>query len=147
MPKPDSKTTKRQLRPEGEGPVLTHNPFGALQGAEAAAASHEPPQASGTTPVATPEAPRKSRGRLLLRREKKRRGGKTVVVVAGLCAQAHLAESEIAALAQQLKQQLGCGGSLERVPGDSELVLQGDQPERVAELLRELGFRVDGVGS
>jgi translation initiation factor 1 (eIF-1/SUI1) len=89
----------------------------------------------------------KSRGRLVLRRETKHRGGKAVVVVAGLRANAHLAESEIATLAQHLKQQLGCGGSVERVASDTEIVVQGDQPARVAELLRARGFRVDGVTS
>jgi translation initiation factor 1 (eIF-1/SUI1) len=89
----------------------------------------------------------KSRGRLVLRRETKHRGGKAVVVVAGLRANAHLAESEIATLAQHLKQQLGCGGSVERVASDTEIVVQGDQPARVAALLRARGFRVDGVTS
>jgi translation initiation factor 1 (eIF-1/SUI1) len=84
---------------------------------------------------------------LILRREKKQRGGKTVVVIAGLRASAHLAESEIEKLAQHLKQQLGCGGAVERVSNDTEIVIQGDQPARVAELLREKSFRVDGITS
>ncbi len=41
--------------------------------------------------------------------------------------------------------QLGCGGTIERVPSDTEIVLQDDQPARVAELLRARGFRVDGL--
>ena len=94
---------------------------------------------SGTEP--------KSRGRLILRREKKHRGGKTVVIVAGLRSSAHLAESEIEKLAQHLKQQLGCGGAVERVTNDTEIVIQGDQPARIAELLRAQRFRVDGVTS
>jgi translation initiation factor 1 (eIF-1/SUI1) len=83
----------------------------------------------------------------VLRREKKGRGGKTVVIVAGLRAQAHLPESEIAKVTQHLKQQLGCGGAVEHVTGDTEIVLQGDQPARVAELLTARGFRVGGVTS
>jgi len=129
----------------GTGPALKHNPFGALGGV--GAASGEPaaaPQEAAAN--AEPKAP-KSRGRLVLRREKKGRGGKTVVVVAGLRASAHLAESEIDKLAQHLKQQLGCGGAVERVPSDTVIVIQGDQPARVAELLREQSFRVDGVTS
>lgn len=129
----------------GHGPALKHNPFGALAGATAASPTQAP---AATTPLPAPpapELPKTARGRLILRREKKRRGGKTVVVVAGLRAHAHLAESQIAALAQELKQQLGCGGSVERVANDTELVLQGDQPQRVAELLRERGFVVGGV--
>jgi translation initiation factor 1 (eIF-1/SUI1) len=31
------------------------------------------------------------------------------------------------------------------VQSDSEIVVQGDQPARIAELLRALRFRVDGV--
>jgi translation initiation factor 1 (eIF-1/SUI1) len=135
----------------GRGEALTHNPFGALRDA---AAQPAPASSAGAPEDAAPAASRepgaekqKSRGRLVLRRETKRRGGNAVVVVAGLRAQAHLPESEIAAVAQQLKQQLGCGGTVERVAGDTEIVVQGDQPARVAELLRARGFRVEGVTS
>jgi len=153
--KANSKQRKREVGEAGHGAVLTHNPFGALVPAAAAAAAgaggagelSETAIAATEPAAAAGEASGKPSGRLVLRREKKRRGGKTVVVVAGLRASAHLAESEIAALAQQLKQQLGCGGAVERVARDIELVLQGDQPARVAELLRERGFRVEGVTS
>jgi translation initiation factor 1 (eIF-1/SUI1) len=37
--------------------------------------------------------------------------------------------------------------TVERVRNDTEIVVQGDQPARVAELLRARGFRVDGVTS
>ena len=132
----------------GGGPALKHNPFAALQGAAAPASpAPAPAEEPNPPPAAQPPPERKSRGRLVLRRETKHRGGKAVVVVAGLRAQAHLPESEIASLAQQVKKQLGCGGTVERVPNDTELVLQGDQPARGAEILRALGFRVDGVTS
>ena len=141
MPKRSPKPGKREVPEAGQAPPITHNPFASLR-TEAA----ETKVAPSSTPSAPPEARTpKSRGRLVLRRETKHRGGKAVVVVAGLRAHAHLAESEIATLAQHLKQQLGCGGTVERVTADSELVLQGDQPARVAELLRALGFRVEGV--
>lgn len=133
---------KIEVREAGQGDALKHSPFGALSGVSAPAG--EP--AATPQPVAKAPEP-KSRGRLVLRREKKGRGGKTVVVVAGLRASAHLAESEIDKLAQYLKQQLGCGGSVERVPNDTEIVIQGDHPARVAELLRDKAFRVDGVTS
>jgi translation initiation factor 1 len=140
MAKPSDKK-KIEVPEAGEGAALKHNPFGALGGVSA-------PQAPATPAPAVTSAPApKSRGRLVLRREKKQRGGKTVVVVAGLRASAHLAESEIEKLAQHLKQQLGCGGAVERVTNDTEIVIQGDQPARVAELLREKNFRVDGVTS
>ena len=156
MSKPGPKQSKRKVKEAGDGPALTHTPFGALAKAAAAAApsgaievTQAPAAGANLSAAGEPvgKASSKPRARLVLRREKKRRGGKIVVVVAGLRADAHLPESEIAALAQHLKQQLGCGGSVERVAADSELVLQGDQPARVAELLRERGFRVDGVTS
>lgn len=132
---------KIEVPEAGAGAALKHNPFGALGGVSAPQAPAIPEPAAALTP-----AP-KSRGRLILRREKKQRGGKTVVVVAGLRASAHLAESEIEKLAQYLKQQLGCGGAVERATNDTEIVIQGDQPARIAELLREKNFRVDGVTS
>jgi translation initiation factor 1 (eIF-1/SUI1) len=136
---------KRDVPEAGSAPVLKHNPFGALRGASAPAATIAARPAESHTEIAEPAKEPKSRGRLVLRREKKQRGGKTVVIVAGLRSNAHLSESEIAKIAQHLKQQLGCGGAVERVQSDSEIVVQGDQPARIAELLRALRFRVDGV--
>lgn len=146
MAKSSDKKNKLEVREAGQGAALKHNPFGAL-GGTAAPTVVEANQASATPPPASaePEPAAKSRGRLILRREKKGRGGKVVVIVAGLRASAHLAESEIEKLAQYLKQQLGCGGAVERVSNDTEIVIQGDQPARVAELLRAKSFRVDGV--
>ena len=140
---------KIEVRPAGQEPALKHNPFGALSGvsAPAAEAGAQPAAAAEKNVVAVAAPEPKSRGRLVLRREKKGRGGKTVVIVAGLRANAHLAESEIDKLTQYLKQQLGCGGAVERVSSDTEIVIQGDQPARVAELLRAKNFRVDGVTS
>jgi translation initiation factor 1 (eIF-1/SUI1) len=154
MAKHDRKKDKLEVPEAGAGPTLRHRPFGALVG-EAGSGDVTPPTGHAgalETVASQPAAERasdatKPRGRLVLRRETKRRAGKAVVVVAGLRAHAHLAESEIAALAQELKQQLGCGGTVERVANDTEIVVQGDQPARVAELLRARGFRVDGVTS
>jgi translation initiation factor 1 len=137
---------KIEVREAGREPALKHNPFGALSGVSAPAGEAVAEAAAPAEKnVVAPEP--KSRGRLVLRREKKGRGGKTVVIVAGLRASAHLAESEIEKLTQYLKQQLGCGGAVERVANDTEIVIQGDQPARVAELLRAKSFRVDGVTS
>lgn len=144
---------KVEVPSAGSAPALKHNPFGALSqvssgvsGAVSRETAPAVPQIE-SAPAAEPVPSAKSRKRLILRREKKHRGGKTVVIVAGLRASAHLAESEIAKLAQHLKQQLGCGGAVERVDSDTVIVIQGDQPARVAELLRERNFRVDGVTS
>jgi translation initiation factor 1 len=141
----DRKKGKLDVPEAGQGPALKHNPFAALNAASATAVPAGA-IAEAPSPTKSEGAPRaKSRGRLVLRREKKGRGGKTVVVVTGLRADAHLPESEITKLAQHLKQQLGVGGSVERIPSDTAIVVQGDQPARVAELLRAAGFRVDGV--
>ena len=147
MAKHDPRKPKLEVPEAGDGRALKHNPFGALGGSAAPPDTANSPTSAPHDAAAspTPAQTKKSRGRLVLRRETKRRGGKAVVVVSGLRAHARLAESEIAALAQDLKQQLGCGGTIERVTSDTEIVLQGDQPARIAELLRARGFRVDGV--
>lgn len=90
----------------------------------------------------------KSRGRLVLRRETKHRGGKAVVIVRGFAQLAEFGdETKVAELAKELKQKLGCGGTVENGDGETEIVLQGDRAAKVAELLRAHGFRVDGVTS
>jgi translation initiation factor 1 (eIF-1/SUI1) len=137
------KKDKLEVKAAGEGAALKHNPFGALSGASAP--QHAPAAPLPATLTAAEPAKPKSRGRLVQRRETKHRGGKAVVVIAGLRANAHLAESEIEKLAQDLKREIGCGGAVQRAPNDTEIVIQGDQPARVAELLRARGFRVDGV--
>jgi len=144
MAKPSSKH-KIAVGGDGPGAELKHNPFGALGGARAPEPAATTPQDTATTPEPQAQLEPKSRGRLILRREKKQRGGKTVVVIAGLRKGAHLPESEIAKLAQHIKQQLGCGGTVEPATGDTEIVIQGDQPARIAELLRAQRFKVDGV--
>jgi translation initiation factor 1 (eIF-1/SUI1) len=144
--------------------AFVHNPFASLA-AVTPARANEPPtppgaaepdracaEASGdTSPSAadrTARAPaKKPKSRLVLRRETKRRAGKAVIVISGFSALPHFDEAATRALAQQLKQQLGCGGSVEQHAAEREIVLQGDRAAKVAELLRALGFRVDGVTS
>lgn len=153
MPKHRSKQGKLNVAEAGQNAALEHKPFGVLgsatwlSGVESSSPESTPQDATSPPAHESTTKPRRARGRLVLRREKKGRGGKTVSVVAGLRADAHLAESEIAALAQDLKRELGCGGTIERVINDTELVLQGDRPARLAELLRARGFRVNGVTS
>lgn len=71
-----------------------------------------------------------------LRIEKKGRGGKTVTVLFDLPRNAEF----LAALGQDLKRACGVGGSC----GDDTIELQGDQRDRVRQLLREKGFTVKG---
>ena len=135
----------------GEPDRLTHSPFAQLSSTaqpveapppSAAEAEHESPQ-PGAAPASP--TPRVLRGRLVLRRETKRRGGKAVIIVAGFAAESELDAASLEALASELKQTLGCGGSVDHRGDQRELVLQGDRPARVAELLRAKGFKVGGV--
>jgi translation initiation factor 1 (eIF-1/SUI1) len=158
--KPDSATKA----PEPSG--LKHNPFAALAGqlpiaaptpspttpqrerpADAPAATPEPTN-KPVPPAASASKGKKSRGRLVLRRETKHRGGKAVIIVRGFAQLAEFGdETRVAELAKELKQKLGCGGTVEHGDGETEIVLQGDRAAKVAELLRGHGFRVDGVTS
>lgn len=134
--KPDSRVTT------GGSQQLTHSPFAKLAAPASEVAS--PPLASSPE-IPSPAIRSPFRGRILLRRETKRRGGKAVIVVYGFAPAPELADETLAALASELKQTLGCGGTLEHTEQGRELVLQGDQPARVAELLRAKGFKVGGV--
>lgn len=138
-----SKKTKTKLDVSGAAPALKHNPFGALAGAPAAPSGE--PAAEAVPATAPPLAAGGLRGRVVLRRETKHRGGKAVVVVAGLAGVRGLDLPGIEQLARELKQLLGCGGSVQSVGDDHEVLVQGDHPAKVAELLRARGLRVDGV--
>ena len=69
-----------------------------------------------------------------VQRDRKRRGGKTVTVISGL---QHTPET-FKALLTTLKTACGAGGTCK----DGELEIQGDQRDRVAEKLREMGYKV-----
>lgn len=92
-------------------------------------------------PKDRPEAAPNSRGRVVLRRETKGRGGKAVIMVSGFRDLPEFNAVKMGELAKQLRGMLGVGGSFDR----SEILLQGDKPAHVAEILRRMGFRVDGV--
>lgn len=124
-----------------KGSSLAHNPFGALAGL--AGALPKGPEA--VAPEVAPAASTSPSGRIVLRRETKHRGGKTVVVASGFEHAKGIDEAGLAALASELKRTLGCGGTVEDGDTGRILVIQGDQPARVAELLRSKGFRVEGV--
>ncbi len=65
--------------------------------------------------------------------ERKGRGGKEVTVVEKL----ELKPAELERWLKVLKQGLGCGGTVE----GTDLVLQGDQRERVGDLLTKQGVQ------
>jgi translation initiation factor 1 len=87
----------------------------------------------GTRPTANPTAPATPKGpaRAVVRMERKQRGGKEVTVVEKLA----LPAAELARWCRELKQALGCGGSVE---GDT-IMLQGDLRSRVERLLQDRG--------
>jgi len=125
------------------------SPFAALAGlsglSEAPAA---PAKTEGQVEKTAHESVRpKARGRVVLRRETKHRGGKAVIIAAVFGAIDGFDPGATEELARHLKQQLGCGGTVEERGSDREIVLQGDCAAKVAELLRARGFRVDGVTS
>lgn len=68
--------------------------------------------------------------------EEKRPGGRRVTVVRGLTA----SQSDLASLIAQLKNACGAGGTVR----DDLVEIQGSQAERIAALLREIGYRVKG---
>jgi translation initiation factor 1 len=73
-----------------------------------------------------------------VQRDRKRRKGKTVTVISGL----QHTPATFKQLLTTLKETCGAGGTLK----DGELEIQGDQRERVAARLQELGYKVKFVG-
>jgi translation initiation factor 1 (eIF-1/SUI1) len=148
-------TTKPSVATEG-GRQLTHSPFASLASSKTIAGSaNDAAQTASsraslgdTTPPSAADSatPGKPRGRLVLRRETKHRGGRPVIIVTGF-GSTGMDDAALEALTKQLKRTLACGGTLQQVGAERELVLQADQPAKVAELLRSEGFRVAGVVS
>ncbi|PAW77195.1 MAG: hypothetical protein B9S32_11875 [Verrucomicrobia bacterium Tous-C9LFEB] len=142
------------VAPRPSKPLL-QNAFSALDSLidpSQLAPSPEPPPApkpekkAAVPPVpkkSEPTAPPNSMGRVVLRRETKDRGGKTVVIISGFRELPAFNAVMIGDLAKKLRNKLGCGGSFDR----SEIMLQGDRPAEVTQVLRDMGFRVEGVTS
>ncbi len=103
-----------------------HNPFGKLQGLR------ESLPVGAAEPKVVPLEP-KGPARAVVSREKSGRGGKEVTRVAKL----ELRGAILEAWCKELKQALGCGGTVE---GD-DLIFQGDQRPRLPELLTKRGVR------
>jgi translation initiation factor 1 len=110
-----------------------NNPFaglGSLRGELPAGPALQPAVDGGPRPSGP--------ARAAVRLERKGRRGKEVTVVEHL----GLAAADAERWLRELKQALGCGGGIE----GGALVFQGDQRERVAELLRGRGVRRVSVG-
>ena len=111
------------------GQGLGQNPFGALSGAGLPVA----PQ-SVTQSAAKKEVPIRNRGRVDIKRTTAGRGGKTVTLVTGFVG-IGLPEKE--SLAKKMRNVCGCGGTVK----DGDIEIQGDQREKIAQILSEAGFR------
>ncbi|CAN5154236.1 stress response translation initiation inhibitor YciH [soil metagenome] len=90
-------------------------------------------EAPRPTPAPAQDNAARSPARAVVRLEKKQRRGKEVTVVDKL----GLPAAALETWCKQLKQTLGCGGTIE---GDA-IVLQGDFRTRLPELLTKLGVR------
>lgn len=75
---------------------------------------------------------------LHLHRETKGRAGKAVAIVRGF----EGTEDELKDLAKELKAHCGTGGSVK----DGEIIIQGDQREKVDSYLRSKGYKTKRVG-
>lgn len=73
-----------------------------------------------------------------LHRESKGRGGKTVTLVKHLV----LSEKDMKALAKKLKQACGSGGTIK----EGVIEIQGEHRERIATVLRNLGYKAKIAG-
>lgn len=73
-----------------------------------------------------------------VQRDRKRRKGKTVTVISGL----QHTPATFKQLLSTLQAACGAGGTVK----DGEIEIQGDQRERVAAKLQELGYKVKFVG-
>lgn len=125
----------REKRPVDGGADLGQNPFAALGGLSLPSA---PPAKAGgpVSPAASaaPAGPARNRGRVEIRRTTAGRGGKTVTVVSGFVG---IGQPEKERLAKQMRAACGCGGTVK----DGQIEIQGDNRERVAEILASAGFR------
>lgn len=72
--------------------------------------------------------------RLKISLEKHHRGGKTATIIRGFIG----TDEDLQALAKQLKSHCGVGGSAK----EGEIIIQGDQQQKVREYLGKEGFRI-----
>jgi translation initiation factor 1 len=116
--------------PTGGGESLGQNPFGSLS----TTGLPSVPQSGAAQPVLRKEAPAKNRGRVDIKRTTAGRGGKTVTLVTGFVG-IGLPEKE--SLAKKMRNACGCGGTVK----DGGIEIQGDQREKIAQILTDAGFR------
>ena len=122
--------TGGKIPTDGSG-GLGQNPFGALSSAGLPVA---PKVVTVQPSAAAPAAPARNRGRVDIRRETGNRGGKTVTVIDGFVG-IGLPEKE--QLAKKMRNACGCGGTVK----DGAIEIQGDQRDKIAQILSDAGFR------
>lgn len=115
--------------PTEGGQGLGQNPFGALSGAGLPAAAGRPIE----NPKSKIENSR-NRGRVDIKRTTAGRGGKTVTLVTGFVG---IGRPEKESLAKKMRNACGCGGTVK----DGDIEIQGDQREKIAQILSDAGFR------
>ncbi len=139
-----SKDDKSKAAPPDAGGTPFHNPFGALAPAFAKATAGKPPAPTAPPIPASTERAKTTDGagrtipRAVVRLERTGRGGKEVTVVEHL----DLQPTERDRWLKALKAGLGCGGVVE----GNNLVLQGDQRDRLPKLLTARGVRKVTIG-
>lgn len=116
---------KREELSGDTAPLNAENPFAALAGMRSQLA-----EGVRDTPPERPEAEPDKTKRVVVRRQRKGHGGKTVTRVEGLGARADLVS--------RLKSELGTGA---RRDGE-DVIVQGEQTDRVRVLLEREGFAV-----
>lgn len=134
--------SKKKPEPaEGPAPGPFNPAFAALS--KLKEAMPEPPPAAPDAPVVRRPGDsaleRALAEKLVIQRERKGHGGKTMTRVRGLALPAKALE----ALAKELKRGLGCGALVE----DGEVLVQGDQADRVADWLKKRGAKKVVLGN
>lgn len=85
-----------------------------------------------------PEEKQEQKNPLVCKYEKKGRNGKPVTLIEGF----EGTETELKALAKKIKTTLGIGGSEK----DGVIIIQGDNRDKIMEILTDLGYKTKRVG-
>lgn len=121
------------------GSELQNNPFAGLNLEGLPEGRSAVPVQPGPVETSQRGKKNKNRGRVDIIRQTAHRGGKTVTVIKGFVG-IGLPEKE--SLAKKMQKTCGVGGTVK----DGNIEIQGDQRERVAEILRAEGFRAVMAG-